>query len=54
MAFSHLAEKIRFCLYHYLSLDYVVNEVRNGARKVRIRSPEIEFEKDLFSIVLKK
>jgi len=43
MAFSHLTEKIRFCLYHYLSLDYVVNEVKSGARKVRIRSPEFNF-----------
>ena len=50
VAFSNLSEKIRFCLYHYLSLDYVCNEVREGARKVKlIKQKELVFEKDLFS-----
>jgi len=50
IAFSNLAEKIRFCLYHYLSLDYVCNEVREGVKKVSlIKQKEIVFEKDLFS-----
>ena len=49
MAFSNLSEKIRFCLYHYLTLDYVVNEVRNGARKVSTKQSEIVFEQNLFS-----
>lgn len=50
VAFSNLSEKIRFCLYHYLSLDYVCNEVREGVRKVTILTQqEISFEKDLFS-----
>jgi len=50
VAFSNLAEKIRFCLYHYLSLDYVCNEVREGARKVNlIKQNELVFGKDLFS-----
>jgi len=50
IAFSNLSEKIRFCLYHYLSLDYVCNEVREGARKVNLRKQkEIFFDKDLFS-----
>lgn len=50
MAFSNLTEKIRFCLYHYLSLDYVCNEVREGTRKVTIKKQrEIVFKKDLFS-----
>jgi len=50
MAFSNLSEKIRFCLYQYLSLDYVCNEVREGVRKVaRPMQPELAFEKDLFS-----
>jgi hypothetical protein len=50
VAFSNLSEKIRFCLYHYLSLDYVCNEVREGVRKVTISAQrEIAFEKDLFS-----
>ena len=50
IAFSNLSEKIRFCLYHYLSLDYVCNEVREGARKVNlVKQKEIIFDKDLFS-----
>ena len=49
MAFSNLSEKIRFCLYHYLTLDYVVNEVRNGVRRVTVKQAEIIFEKNLFS-----
>jgi hypothetical protein len=49
MAFSNLSEKIRFCLYHYLTIDYVVNEVRNGVRKVSTKQAEIVFEKNLFS-----
>ena len=50
IAFSNLSEKIRFCLYHYLSLDYVCNEVREGVRKVNLKKQtEIVFEKDLFS-----
>jgi hypothetical protein len=49
-AFSNLSEKIRFCLYHYLSLDYVCNEIRAGARRVTLKKQrEIVFEKDLFS-----
>ncbi|MCB8963828.1 MAG: IS4 family transposase [Bacteroidales bacterium] len=49
-AFSNLSEKIRFCLYHYLSLHYVCNEVREGARKVTSKKQrELVFEKNLFS-----
>ncbi|MDA3883659.1 MAG: IS4 family transposase, partial [Bacteroidales bacterium] len=50
VAFSNLSEKIRFCLYHYLSLDYVCNEVNEGARKINlIKQKELVFKKDLFS-----
>ena len=50
IAFSNLSEKIRFCLYHYLSLDYVCNEVREGARKINLKKQkEIVFENNLFS-----
>ncbi|MFO7844099.1 MAG: IS4 family transposase [Bacteroidales bacterium] len=50
IAFSNLSEKIRFCLYHYLSLGYVCNEVREGVRKVTLpKQKELEFEVDLFS-----
>jgi IS4 transposase len=50
VAFSNLTEKVRFCLYHYLSLDYVCNKVREGVRKVTI-SPQkvLVLERDLFS-----
>ena len=50
IAFSNLSEKIRLCLYHYLSLDYVCNEVREGARKVCLpKQTEMLFERNLFS-----
>jgi hypothetical protein len=50
VAFSNLLEKIRFCLYHYLSLEYVCNEVGEGVRKVTLKTQtEIAFENDLFS-----
>ncbi len=48
-AFSNLSEKIRFCIYHYLTLDYVVNEVRSGVRKVSCKQTKLVFEKNLFS-----
>ena len=49
-AFSNLTEKIRFCLYHYISLDYVCNEIREGVRKVTIKNQrEINYNIDLFS-----
>jgi len=50
VAFLNLSEKIRFCLYHYLSLDYVCNEVGEGVRRVTIATQkEIVFEQNLFS-----
>ena len=50
VAFSNLTEKIRFCLYHYLSLDYVCNQVREGVRKVTLKSQtQMNLEPDLFS-----
>jgi len=50
IAFSNLTEKIRFCFYHYLSLDYVCNEVRQGVRKISAPiQNKIDFEKNLFS-----
>jgi len=49
-AFSNLSEKIRFCLYHYLTLDYVCNQVKEGAKKISTNSQmEILFRQDLFS-----
>ena len=49
VAFSNLSEKIRLFLYHYLTIDYIVNEVKNGVRKVKVIQKEIKFERDLFS-----
>ena len=50
VAFSNLSEKIRFCLYHYLSLNYVCNEVREGVRKVNLpKQNKFVFEQNLFS-----
>ena len=47
-SFSNLVEKIRICLVYYLSLDYVCNEIGNGAIKVRSEL-KLEFSSDLFS-----
>jgi hypothetical protein len=47
-SFSNLVEKIRICLVYYLSLDYVCNEIGNGAKKIRSQ-PQLEFSSDLFS-----
>ncbi len=49
MAFSNLTEKIRLCICHYLTIDYVVNEVKNGVRKIKVAQKKINFEPDLFS-----
>lgn len=50
IAFSNLSEKISFCLYHYLTLDYLCNQVKEGARKAKqVRQKEIGFQRDLFS-----
>lgn len=49
-AFSNLTKKIRFCLYHYLTLDYVCNQVKEGVKKVLPNSQmEIKHRMDLFS-----
>jgi IS4 transposase len=49
-AFSNLVEKIRFCLYHYFTLDYVCNKVKEGAKKISPKS-QMQFKHriDLFS-----
>ena len=49
-AFSNLVEKIRFCLYHYLTLDYVCNQIKEGAKKISVNlQMDIKFKVDLFS-----
>lgn len=47
-SFSNLVEKIRICLVYYLSLDYICNQVGNGAKKIR-PEPKLKFSSDLFS-----
>ena len=47
-SFSNFVEKIRICLVFYLSIDYVCNQVNQGAKKVR-KKQELIFSDDLFS-----
>ena len=47
-SFSNLVEKIRICLVYYLNLEYVCNQVGNGAKKIRSEL-ELKFSPDLFS-----
>lgn len=50
VAFSNLSEKIRFCLYHYLTLDYVCNQVNEGVKKVTLSlQTKMTLDVDLFS-----
>ena len=49
-SFSNFVEKIRICLPFYLSLDYVCNEISEGAKKVKPdKRNEIFNQVDLFS-----
>ena len=49
-AFSNFVEKIRICLTFYLTLDYVCNQVGEGAKRVRGKPQGIlTFKTDLFS-----
>lgn len=49
-AFSNFVEKIRICLPFYLSLEYVVNQVNEGAKRIKIlKQPELIPIGDLFS-----
>jgi len=49
-AFSNFVEKIRICLSFYLTLDYVCNQVGEGAKRIRGK-PQAKFclQPDLFS-----
>ena len=49
-AFSNFVEKMRMCLYFYLTLDYACNQIGEGAKKVRHQT-KIDFDvgRDLFS-----
>jgi len=49
-AFSNFVEKIRICLPFYLSLDYVCNQVNEGAKRIKIlKQQELIPIGDLFS-----
>jgi hypothetical protein len=49
-AFSNFIEKIRICLPFYLSLDYVCNQINEGAKKIRVvKQAELIPKTDLFS-----
>lgn len=49
-AFSNFVEKIRICLPFYLSLEYVCNQVNEGAKRIKIlKQPELIPIGDLFS-----
>jgi hypothetical protein len=49
-AFSNFVEKIRICLPFYLSLEYVCNQVNEGAKRIKIlKQPELIPNGDLFS-----
>ncbi|NOQ73066.1 MAG: IS4 family transposase [Crocinitomix sp.] len=49
-AFSNFVEKIRICLTFHLTLDYVSNQISEGAKKIRGKpNIELEFKPDLFS-----
>jgi dTDP-4-dehydrorhamnose 3,5-epimerase-like enzyme len=40
-AFSNFTEKIRICLLHYLSLDYVCNRICQGAKVITLKPPDL-------------
>jgi len=49
-AFSNFVEKIRICLAFYLSLDYVCNNISEGAKRIKVlKQQELIPKMDLFS-----
>ncbi len=49
-AFSNFVEKIRICLPFYISLDYVCNQIFEGAKRIKIlKQQELVPKTDLFS-----
>ena len=51
-AFSNFVEKIRICLPFYLSLDYVCNNIYEGAKRIKVlKQQELIPKTDLFSDV---
>jgi len=52
-AFSNFCEKIRICLFHYLTLDYLCNIIKPKVNKVKILEEITLFSEDKFSNQLK-
>ena len=49
-AFSNFVEKVRICLTYYLSLDYICNQISQGAKRIRDKKPpELIPRNNLFS-----
>jgi len=49
-AFSNFVEKIRICLPFYLTLDYVCNQINEGAKRIKVvKQAELIPKSDLFS-----
>jgi len=54
-AFSNFVEKIRICLPFYLSLDYVCNQISEGAKRIKVvKQLELTPKTDLFSSSLQR
>ena len=51
-AFSNFCEKIRICLMHYLTIDYLCNQLKPIARKVEKPPDKTLFDRDNSSIQL--
>src|SRR5690606_9476760 len=49
-AFSNFCEKVRICLMHYLTLDYICNELRPVVKKVKKPPGKTLFDRDNSSI----
>ncbi len=47
-AFSNFTEKIRICLNHYCTIDYVCNQVKQGAHKIKKKKKNPGTQTDLF------
>ena len=49
-AFSNFVEKIRICLLFYLTLDYVCNQINEGAKRIKVgKQAELIPKTNLFS-----
>ena len=46
-AFSNFCEKIRICLMHYLTIDYLCNQLKPIMKKVEKPPDKMLFDKDI-------